>query len=89
VAPEWIRESSQRVTTGVTRWAGHGFDYGYLWWLADDEGADVVTAAGARGQFIFVAPLSRLVAVVTSDNDDARWTAPVGFLYSHILAAAR
>jgi CubicO group peptidase (beta-lactamase class C family) len=88
VAPEWIRESTRRVTTGVTRWAGRTFDYAYLWWLATDDGADVVTAAGAQGQFIFVVPRSRLVVVATSDNDDARWAAPVGFLFSDILPSA-
>ncbi len=88
VASEWIRESTRRVTTGVTVWAGQTFDYGYLWWLARDQGGDVVTATGAQGQFIFVVPASRLVVVATSNNDDSRWTAPIGFLFSHILPAA-
>jgi hypothetical protein len=89
LAPEWIRESTRRVTTGVTRWAGQPFDYAYLWWLARGETGDVVTAAGAQGQFVFVAPGSRLVVVATSDNDDSRWSAPIGFLFSHILPSAR
>jgi CubicO group peptidase (beta-lactamase class C family) len=89
VAPEWIRESTRRVTTGVTVWSGQPFDYAYLWWLARDQGSDVVTAAGAQGQFVFVVPASRLVVVVTSENDDSRWSAPIGFLFSHILPAAR
>ena len=87
LAPEWIRESTRRVTTGVSNWAGQRFDYAYLWWLADDQGSDVVTAAGAQGQFIFVTLRERLVVVVTSANDDAKWTAPIGFLFSHILPA--
>ena len=49
----------------------------------------IVTAAGAQGQFIFAVLRERLVVVVTSNNDDARWVAPVGFLVSHILPAIR
>jgi hypothetical protein len=89
LAAEWIRESTRRVVNGLRNWGGRRFDYAYLWWLLDDQGGDIVTAAGARGQFIFVAPRERLVMAVTSDNDDARWAAPVTFLYSHVLPSAR
>ena len=89
VQPAWIRESTRRVATGVRVWAGQRFDYAYLWWLLDDTGGEIVTAAGAQGQFIFAVLRERLVVVVTSNNDDARWVAPVGFLVSHILPSIR
>ena len=40
--------------------------YGYLWWIAPRYGF----AAGFGEQFIFVAREQRIVAAVTSDNDD-------------------
>jgi hypothetical protein len=49
----------------------------------------IVTAAGAQGQFIFAVLRESLVVVVTSNNDDARWVAPVGFLVSHMLPSIR
>jgi len=67
----WIQESTQRVERGVSVWAGHSFDYGYLWWLTND-GGDIVTASGARGQWIFVSPGHQLVMVSTGENDDSR-----------------
>ena len=84
----WIQESTQRVERGVSAWAGHSFDYGYLWWLTND-GGDIVTASGARGQWIFVSPRHQLVMVSTGENDDSRATAAAGFLFSHVLPAVR
>jgi hypothetical protein len=49
----------------------------------------IVTAAGAQGQFIFAVLRESLVVVVTSNDDDARWVAPVGFLVSHMLPSIR
>jgi CubicO group peptidase (beta-lactamase class C family) len=85
----WLQESTQRVERGVRVWAGHSFDYGYLWWLLnDDAGGEIVAAAGARGQWIFVSPRQQLVVVSTAENDDSRWIAAVSFLFSHALPAA-
>jgi CubicO group peptidase (beta-lactamase class C family) len=89
VNPSWIRESTTRVVSGVRTWTGRRFDYAYSWWLLDDRGADIVTAAGAQGQWIFAALRDRLVVSVTSANDDGRWVLPVDFLYSHILPSVR
>ena len=81
----WIDLVGTRVTRGVRTWSGRLFDYGYGWWVTDYQGGAVVTASGARGQWIFVVPSLRLVVVATGDNDDSRWTTPVDFLYSHVL----
>lgn len=45
----------------------HDARYGYLWWIAPHY----FFAAGFGEQFIIVAPEERIVAAVTSDNDDA------------------
>jgi hypothetical protein len=66
---------------------GHTFDYGYLWWLTSDGAEEIVTASGARGQWIFVSPRRALVVVSTGENDDNRASAAVGFFFSHVLPA--
>ena len=83
----WIAESTQPVVRGVRAWAGHAFDYGYLWWLTTDGGDEIVTASGAGGQWIFAVPRRQLVVVSTGDNNDSRSTAAVAFLFSHVLPA--
>ena len=85
----WIQDSARRVTSGVRVWNGHVFDYGYLWWLTSDGVEDIVAASGALGQWIFSSPRRQLVMVSTADNNDDRATAAAGFLFTHVLAAAR
>jgi CubicO group peptidase (beta-lactamase class C family) len=85
----WIHESTGRSARDLRVWGGHSFDYGYLWWLTSEGGADVVTASGALGQWIFVSARHQLVAVSTGDNADGRDTAAVGFFFSHILPSVR
>jgi hypothetical protein len=76
-------------------WGGRSFDYGRLWWMTtldrstatDDRDRVVWTAAGSRGQFLFVIPRHDLVVAVTSDTND--FAAPVQFLFDDILPAIR
>src|SRR4030095_3264906 len=84
----WTRRSTSRISRSVRTWAGQTADYGYGWWVLTHSTGDVWTAAGALGQWIFVVPSLGLVVVATSNNDQGPWTAPVEFLYSHILPAA-
>lgn len=84
----WIQQSTQRTAQGLRVWGGHGFDYGYLWWLTSD-GGDIVTASGALGQWIFASARHQLVVVSTGDNEDSRDTAAVDFLFSDILPSVR
>jgi CubicO group peptidase (beta-lactamase class C family) len=98
VSPAWIRESTQRLVAAPPAGWPHPVDYGYLWWimsLADPmnrrpEPGDVIVAAGAQGQWIFVVPRYDLVMVATgqTDSDFDRMYAP-NFLYTHVLAALR
>lgn len=85
----WLRLTTTRASRTVRTLGGRPADYGYGWWLLDYQGNDVIAAAGALGQWIFVVPSMRLVAVTTGANDDGGWAAPVEFLYSHILPATR
>ena len=98
VVPEaWIRESTARVVHAPRYLGSHAADYGYLWWLLDLDDpmnprplpGDVVTAAGARGQWIFAVPRLALVVVVTSSSDDRDWARPIDFLYTHVIPAVQ
>jgi CubicO group peptidase (beta-lactamase class C family) len=85
VDPRWIARTTTRTASGLRRWEGRPFDYAWLWWLTGDGTEDIITAAGARGQWIFVSPRRQLVVVSTAENDGARFSAAVGFLFSHVL----
>jgi CubicO group peptidase (beta-lactamase class C family) len=98
VPEEWVRASVARVQRPPWNLAGYPVHYGYLWWLLPFDGsgsgtgpdADVYTASGARGQWIFAIPKHDMVVVATGDSLDYRgFAAPVNFLYSDILRAVR
>jgi CubicO group peptidase (beta-lactamase class C family) len=61
----WARESTMRHVERVN--AG-GAGYGYQWWRMDRQGKEVWAGNGFGGQFLFVLPEYRLVAVVNSWN---------------------
>lgn len=95
IAEQWLAKSTQRAAM-PGYWKSHPVYYGYLWWLLPLSGragqpesdGDMITAAGAGGQWIFVVPKHDLVVVVTGagyDGDD--WLQPVDFLYADILRA--
>jgi CubicO group peptidase (beta-lactamase class C family) len=88
VPAEWVRASATRVSPGARLWAGRSFDYGYHWWVADHAGGEVITAAGAQGQWIFAVPSLRLVVASTASNPDQRWVAAVEVLFT-LLPAVR
>ena len=92
VSEDWLAESLQHSVTSVRTFAGRPVDYGYLWWLLhlDGEGiegpdADVYTAAGAQGQWIFIIPKYDMVVVSTGSTPS--FDKAVGFLFSDILRA--
>jgi CubicO group peptidase (beta-lactamase class C family) len=86
VSSAWMRESTQTRPEVVGSFGGRPTTYGYLWWGLPDG---VITAAGARGQWIFAVPDRQLVVVSTADTPDARWDSAVRILYDHVLPAAR
>ena len=62
VSSGWIQESIVPRTT--SRWSER--QYGYGWWIRTLADTPVFYAWGYGGQFIFVVPSARTVAVVTS-----------------------
>jgi CubicO group peptidase (beta-lactamase class C family) len=90
VSEAWLQESLARSVSPPWGFGGRPTDYGYLWWLLPNEGEYVITASGARSQWIFVVPKHDLVVVVTGDAPDYRgFAAPVDFLYEEILRSVR
>jgi CubicO group peptidase (beta-lactamase class C family) len=62
VSQAWIEESLKPRTR--SRWSGR--DYGFGWWIDSLAGHQSYFAWGHSGQFIFVVPDLRMVAVTTS-----------------------
>jgi CubicO group peptidase (beta-lactamase class C family) len=79
VSSSWV-EASTRKHIPATLQDG----YGYQWWI-DDSG--MYLALGYGGQFAYVLPEERLVAVFTSDNDDDDFYVPQALLNDYILPA--
>ena len=64
----WVEESFRpRTRSG---WSGHA--YGYGWWAKESGGHPVYFAWGYGGQYVFVAPSLRMVAVFVSEADGPR-----------------
>ncbi len=94
ISAEWIRRSFTKHVDLSGTSHDHVIGYGYWWWIfepAADAGATrpFFAAYGANGQFIFVVPEFDLVVVVTGRartyGDES---APMKFMYTHILRAA-
>jgi CubicO group peptidase (beta-lactamase class C family) len=85
VSAAWIGESTLPRLTGIGRFGPYPADYGYLWWRLP---GGVITASGARGQWIFVVPDRNLVVATTAEAD-GDFLAGADFLYNHVLPAAR
>jgi CubicO group peptidase (beta-lactamase class C family) len=90
VSREWL-EGSFAHAAGPIDWPRPVY-YGRLWWLFPPSGpatSDVVTASGAGGQWIFVAPPLDLVVVFTADQMNPRFFSPMEMLFDQILSAVR
>jgi CubicO group peptidase (beta-lactamase class C family) len=87
VSSAWMRESTAAHVAAVRTFGSHPVDYGFLWWTMSPS--EIVTASGARGQWIFVSRRDRLVVTATGANDNGLWVGPADFLYSDILPAIR
>jgi CubicO group peptidase (beta-lactamase class C family) len=83
ISSSWIAESTATSTTTGWTFGGQLAAYGYGWWGLPQG---VITASGARGQWIFIAPARDLVVVSTAENTSGA-DAAVRFFYSHILPA--
>lgn len=87
VPADWIDESMQIYT----RSHFNPYDYGYLWWQRELEGHTVLFAWGNGGQYIFMIPSLRAVAVVTSSPakrafDRANRNRLFDFIEAHLIS---
>jgi CubicO group peptidase (beta-lactamase class C family) len=84
VSEAWLRESTRTLPETYNNFGGQPATYGYLWWGLP---GGVITAAGARGQWILVVPERELVVASTAENENEHWDAAVRILYDHVLPA--
>ena len=94
VSEDWLKQAMQHAVRSPRTFGSHWVDYGYLWWLlpleAEGPDADIYTASGALGQWIFIIPRFDMVVVVTGNAQTyADWVGPVEFLYTDILRAVQ
>jgi CubicO group peptidase (beta-lactamase class C family) len=93
VSEEWVKESITNRVDAKQFPDWHKDDgYGYQWWLRSFKVGDRVIpsyhAAGRGGQFIFIVPELKIVAVFTGWNDDELGVQPFEMLERYILPAA-
>ena len=97
VSESWLRESTSHHVRNPRTFGSHPTDYGYLWWLlplnnqsSSGWETDIITASGAKGQWLFIVPSLDLVVAATSNGAGYQgYIDPADFLYSYILPAIR
>ena len=88
VSEQWIASSTSHIVRNPRTFGSHPTDYGYLWWIMPLDDTDIITASGAKGQWLFVIPKYDMVVAVTSGGTTFNgYIDPVNFLYSEILPA--
>jgi CubicO group peptidase (beta-lactamase class C family) len=88
VSEQWIASSTSHIVRNPRTFGSHPTDYGYLWWLMPFDDTDIITASGAKGQWLFIIPKYDMVVAVTSGGTTFNgYVDPVNFLYSEILPA--
>jgi CubicO group peptidase (beta-lactamase class C family) len=93
VSEKWISESTAHLVRRPRSFFNHVPDYGYLWWLfpldnvsSDGWDNDIITASGAKGQWLFIVPKYDLVVAATSNSATGQgFIDPLYFLYSDII----
>ncbi|MBT6274160.1 MAG: serine hydrolase, partial [Chromatiales bacterium] len=81
LSTEWV-DRSTRAHVKATKFP----HYGYQWWR-DSDG--YLLANGARGQYIYIVPEHRLVAVFTADLEPRDTLTPKLLLNGHVIASIR
>ena len=59
ISDAWLKES----TSKKSRWDEAGYDYGYLWWLIDEEDKSFA-AIGDGGNVLYINPAKQLVIAI-------------------------
>lgn len=90
VSPDWVTTSTRtHVPTGNA--LPYGPSYGYFWWRGSAHGTEFYYATGYGGQFILIAPESRLVIVATCEGRypipqaNSHWSAIMDVMIEEIL----
>ncbi len=81
ISAEWIKESTRKQVAAT--WS---LGYGYQWWTVK---AGEYTALGYGGQFIYVVPDKKIVAVFTSHLDQKDTFLPASLMRSNIVGAVK
>jgi CubicO group peptidase (beta-lactamase class C family) len=66
VPAAWVQESTTERRSKVGFFGDEG--YGYLWWVAEDQGHAAYFALGYGAQYIYVVPDLDLVVVITANT---------------------
>jgi CubicO group peptidase (beta-lactamase class C family) len=82
VPAEWVRESLRPHAAKGPLWA----DYGYQWWIGQDDELPSFSALGYGGQVIHITPKLDLVVVMTSTTTDPSNDVSL-LILEHILPA--
>jgi len=94
VSAGWVSESTRsHISTDNAVYFGP--EYGYLWWVGQEDGHDLYFANGYGGQFIVVVPDLNLVVVASSswsgmgwDAAGAQWYTVISLIMDGILPLA-
>ncbi|MCF8381749.1 MAG: beta-lactamase family protein [Bacteroidales bacterium] len=92
VSEEWVSSSSSpQVNTNNTM--HYGEEYGFLWWIGEQQGINYYFANGYGGQFIFIFNELNLIIVAQSElNNDyydsgQQWMNTISIIMDDILNA--
>jgi CubicO group peptidase (beta-lactamase class C family) len=66
VPAAWVKESTAERRSKVGFFGDEG--YGYLWWVAEDQGHAAYFALGYGAQYVYVVPDLDLVVVITANT---------------------
>jgi CubicO group peptidase (beta-lactamase class C family) len=93
VSEAWVAESTKNQL-GAIRLPGaaRADGYGYQWWRTSfksgDRKVECFSARGRGGQFIFVFPAERVIAVFTGWNDNSLLFQPMDMVQEYVVPAA-
>lgn len=93
VSSEWIDQMiSLQISTNNSQ--PYGPNYGYCWWIGQNEKGNYTFANGWGGQFIVVVPSLKLIVSATNEwsgvstsNANAQWSRTINLIMESIVTA--
>ena len=82
--PDWVELSSRQYHQVPDLLEPWNLYYGFLWWV---HGDGYFAARGSKGQFIYVAPESDLVVVITAHLADKDFVQPQKLIRDYLIPA--